>query len=119
VDPRYVNLICRDVPAGASFFRDVLTLPVRQRDRLYAEVDLGCFTAGLTPPGSGDPDSSNPLPGVILRLAVPDVPACLAELRRRGATILTEPVLTEWGTESAFLAGPDHVTIELYRPLPA
>jgi hypothetical protein len=34
------------------------------------------------------------------------------------ATVLVDPVITDWDTESAFIAGPDGILVELYRPLP-
>lgn len=111
-----LSLVCEDVPAGALFFRDVMALPVRQRGPRHVEVQLGERIAHLTPPPDDPSESANPqAKGVILKIEVPDVAASVAELRSRGATILLEPVLTEWGTESAFVAGPDACVIELYR----
>jgi catechol 2,3-dioxygenase-like lactoylglutathione lyase family enzyme len=116
VESTDLSLICRDIPAGAVFFRDVMALPVRQCDPRHVEVQLGDRTAHLTPPPEGPTDPATPqAKGVILKIEVPDVPATVAELRGRGATILLESVLTEWGTESAFVAGPDACVIELYR----
>jgi catechol 2,3-dioxygenase-like lactoylglutathione lyase family enzyme len=120
VESTDLSLVCQDLPAGAQFFRDVMALPVRQRDPRHVEVQLPDRTAHLTPP----PDRASDQPydpatsqanGVILKIEVPDVAASVAELRARGADILVEPVLTEWGTESAFVAGPDACVIELYR----
>jgi catechol 2,3-dioxygenase-like lactoylglutathione lyase family enzyme len=129
VQPSHVTLVCRDIPAGVAFFRDVLALPVRQRGPHYAEIDLGDRTAGLTPPPeAADTDESDPnrqsvlarIPsqrtrGVILQVRVDDVVAALEEARSRGAIVLMDRVITEWGTESAFVAGPDDVVVEIYR----
>jgi hypothetical protein len=120
VEPTDLSLVCRDLPAGAQFFRDVMALPVRQRDPRHVEVQLPDRTAHLTPapsqPSDQPSDPATPqAKGVILKIEVADVAASVAELRGRGATILLEPVLTEWGTESAFVAGPDACVIELYR----
>jgi hypothetical protein len=41
----------------------------------------------------------------------------VGELRRRGASVLIDPVTTDYGTESAFVAGPAGVIVELYRLL--
>jgi catechol 2,3-dioxygenase-like lactoylglutathione lyase family enzyme len=118
VKPRHIvchiNLVCHDVAAGATFFQDILALPVRQRGPRYAEVDLGRLTASLTPAPATPSPGPRP-PGVVLPLEVGDVDAAVLEVRRRGATVLLETVLTEWGTESAFIAGPDDMIIELYR----
>ncbi len=34
---------------------------------------------------------------------------------RNGATILIEPMFTDWGTESLLIAGPEEMVIDLYR----
>jgi catechol 2,3-dioxygenase-like lactoylglutathione lyase family enzyme len=112
----HLTLMCDDIAAGATFFRDVLSLPVRQRDPHHVDVELGRCTATLTPRGT-DPDSGRPTqePAVILEVEVTDVREAVRDLRRRGATVLLGPVVTEWDTESAFVAGPDGVVVELYR----
>lgn len=129
----HLTLLCDDVAAGASFFRDVLALPVRQRDPHHVDVELGGRTATLTPrpvatpPGpalsldSADDDLHGRRtqgPATILEVEVPDVREAVRELHARGATVLLGPVLTEWDTESAFVAGPDGLVVELYRPRP-
>lgn len=100
-----------DTDACTTFYRDVLAVPVRQRDGRHVEVELGPVTATLTPAedqvGSGR--------GVVLQVAVPDVRRAIAELRRRGATVLLEPMVTDWDTESAFVEGPDAVVVEIYQ----
>jgi predicted enzyme related to lactoylglutathione lyase len=110
-----IDLTVDDVPAGATFFREVLALPVRQRTPGDVEVRLSPdLTARLRETAVPRPVSRPP--GVILEIQVPDLRGALTELRRRGATVLVEPVLTEWGTESAFVAGPEDMVIELFRP---
>jgi catechol 2,3-dioxygenase-like lactoylglutathione lyase family enzyme len=113
----HLDLTLDDVSAGVAFFRQVLALPVRALDGDHAEIRLGPgLVAHLRPtPGTSDRTGPNS-PGPILRLQTPDVRGAIAELRRRGAQVLVEPVLTDWGTESAFVAGPDNVIIEVYRP---
>jgi catechol 2,3-dioxygenase-like lactoylglutathione lyase family enzyme len=112
----YVEWVLDDIPAAARFFRHVLALPVRHLDLQRAEVRL---TPGLTARLVAGPPrpilAPRDAPGPLLELQVAHVGAAVAELRRRGATILVEPVLTDWGTESAFVAGPGDLLIELYR----
>jgi catechol 2,3-dioxygenase-like lactoylglutathione lyase family enzyme len=130
----HLTLLCEDVEAGACFFRDVLALPVHQRDGLAIDVELGAVTATLTPrataptptprnasltqsaptPEPGPPPGQGK-PALILEVEVSDVREAAREMQRRGAEVLVWPVLTEWGTESAFVAGPDGVVVELYR----
>jgi catechol 2,3-dioxygenase-like lactoylglutathione lyase family enzyme len=114
---RHVELALDDVPAGARFFRHVLALPVRYDDLQHAEVRLTAdVTVRLAPARPYTGVVTHRTPGPMLQLEVPVVSAALVELRRRGATVLIEPVLTEWGTESAFVAGPGDLVIEVYRP---
>jgi catechol 2,3-dioxygenase-like lactoylglutathione lyase family enzyme len=115
-----VEIVCDDVPAGVSFFRDVLALPVRELDGRRAEVQLGPrLTACLQPRPDDQPvRRGHRGAGLILEIEVPEVTAAVQEIRRRGGAVLIEPVVTEWGTESAFVAGPGDLVVELYRPLP-
>lgn len=126
---RHLTLRCEDVAAGATFFREVLALPVRQRDGRHVDVEMGPLTATLTAwddaagrPPTGNttaaPDGAPPTgsgPAVIVELEVDDVPTAVGELRRRGANVLIDTVTTDYGTESAFVAGPAGVIVELYR----
>jgi catechol 2,3-dioxygenase-like lactoylglutathione lyase family enzyme len=68
VPDRHLTLVCEDVAAGATFFRDVLSLPVQQHDRHRADVDLGTRTATLT---SGPSTGSGPAPIVTGRCPSP------------------------------------------------
>lgn len=109
----HLTLVCEDVAAGTSFFRDTLSLPVRQRDADHVEIELGHRTATLTAQPAGPVTSRGRAP--IVDVEVPDLWAALREVRRHGATVLLEPVITDWGTESAFVAGPDGLVVELFR----
>ena len=107
-----LDLIVRNVPAAVAFFERVVGLTTRYTDANFAELESGAVTIMLSPaamvPGE-------PAAGVILHFQVEDV----AEARRRavahGATILMEPTLTDWGTESLLIAGPEEIVIDLYR----
>ena len=114
---RHLTLVCEDVAAGTAFFRDVLALPVRQREGHRVDVEMGSVTATLTARcGTGSSGTAPTEPAVIVELEVEDVAAAVADLRRRGATVLVDLVTTEYGTESAFVAGPDGLIVELYCP---
>jgi catechol 2,3-dioxygenase-like lactoylglutathione lyase family enzyme len=116
--PACIDLFVADVTSAAAFFRRVLALPVHLHDRGRADVDLGSGIIARLRTAPDRPISEpRDQPGVILQLLAPDLNGALAELRRRGATVLVEPVLTEWDTRSAFVAGPDGMVVEVYRPL--
>jgi predicted enzyme related to lactoylglutathione lyase len=111
-----IDLIVRDVPAATEFFRDVLGLPARFADIRFAEMDAGGgFTLMLSPDALVP---TRPAAGTILHFQVEDVAQALEEARSRGATVLLGPTHTGWGTESAMIAGPEEVVIDLYRPVP-
>jgi catechol 2,3-dioxygenase-like lactoylglutathione lyase family enzyme len=114
----HATLIVSDVTKAVAYFRDVLGLPVHgdgDGDG-YAEVDLGTLVCGLM---SDAMVPVEPAAGVILQVRVDDVPGTFRTVQQRGATVLLEPTTTDWGTESAMVAGPDGIVVELYREVPA
>jgi catechol 2,3-dioxygenase-like lactoylglutathione lyase family enzyme len=115
VPPPHLVLRCEDVGRCASFYRDVLGVPVHNRDAEHVDVGLGPVIATLAPAAEdGGVDR-----GVILEVEVADIREAVREIRNRGARVLVGPVLTDWDTESAFIEGPDAVLVELYRPRPS
>lgn len=109
-----LDLIVRDVPAAAAFFRDVLGLTLRVNEERFAELDSGAVTIMLSPDAMVP---TKPAAGLILHFQVEDVAQALGRARSRGATVLMEPTRTDWGTESAMIAGPEDIVIDLYRPV--
>ncbi len=55
--------------------------------------------------------------GVILHFRVGDVDQAVERARSIGATVLLEPATTDWGWESAMIAGPEGIIVDLYRPV--
>jgi len=110
----HLDLIVRDVPGATAFFRDVLGLTVRVEDARFAEIDGGAVTIMLSPEALVP---TRPAAGTILHFQVEDVTAAVERARSRGAKVLLEPTRTDWGWESAMIAGPEEVIIDLYRPL--
>ena len=111
-----LDLIVEDVPAAAAFFRDALGLSVAQHDERFAEVEAGALRIMLSP------DAMVPVAraaGVILHFEVEDVGAAVERARGAGARVLLGPARTEWGWESALIAGPGETVVDLYRPLAA
>lgn len=121
----HLTLACEDVAAGTRFFRDVLALPTQEQGNHQTDVTLGTIVATLTRRESpAAPNSKQPhqvespnLQAIVIEMMVMDVREAVYELRQRGATVLIDPVITDWDTESAFIAGPDGILVELYRPL--
>lgn len=99
----------------ASFFADVLGLPVSgDAAEGYAEVAAGPAVIALHS-GAMD-DEPRPHGGTLLQFRCDDVPAFVEEVRRRGGVISVEPVETDWGTVSAYIAGPHGVLVEVSQP---
>jgi catechol 2,3-dioxygenase-like lactoylglutathione lyase family enzyme len=105
------SIITPDLPGTRAFFAGVLALPVSGDDD-FLTVDGGTITftamrGAMVPMG---------LPGgVILQFEVDDVGAATDEARQRGGIVLSGPARTDWGTESAYLQGPDGLVVELFR----
>jgi uncharacterized glyoxalase superfamily protein PhnB len=58
-----------------------------------------------------------PARGVILHFRVEDDSRALEKARSKGARVLMEPTQTDWGWESAMIAGPEDIVVDLYRPI--
>ncbi|MEM7030587.1 MAG: VOC family protein [Chloroflexota bacterium] len=109
-----IDLVVRDVPAATAFFRDVVGLTVSFEDERFAELESGAVTLMLTPDALVP---TKPASGIILHFEAPDVSAALTRAKDHGVTILMEPTRTDWGTESAMVAGPEDIVIDFYRPI--
>ncbi len=107
-----LDLVVQDVPAAATFFRDVVGLTLRVNEPRYAELDGGAVTIMLTPELMVP---TRPAAGVALHFQVEDVREALERARAQGATVLLEPTRTDWGWESAMIAGPEGIVVDFYR----
>ncbi|QBD75271.1 VOC family protein [Ktedonosporobacter rubrisoli] len=105
-------VITTEMKSAIAFFRDIMELPV-SGDEGYAEVDAGGFVFSLMPnalvPLTGQPQ------GIILQFELEDVASRAERIQQRGGKLLYGPRVTDWGTESVFVAGPAGLVIELYR----
>lgn len=109
-----IDLIVSDVPAAAAFFRDIVGLPLRVDEERFAEVDAGTILVMLSPNALVPVE---PARGVILHIAVDDVQGAYSDACGRGATSLMPPTVTDWGTESAMIVGPDGIVVDLFKPV--
>ncbi|WP_427894321.1 VOC family protein [Kribbella sp. GL6] len=97
----------------ADFFAGILGLEVSgNAGEGYAEVAAGAMTIALH---TGAMTSFGPLGGTLLQFSCDDVRAEVEAIRARGGKIALEPMETDWGTTSAYVAGPHGVLVEIYK----
>ncbi len=98
----------------AMFFADVLGLEVTgDAAEGYAEVVTGGPTISLRK--GALVDDVRPHGGTVLQFRCDDVRAFVDEVRERGGIITVGPQETDWGTVSAYVAGPHGVLVEIYE----
>jgi len=97
----------------AAFFGEVLGLSVGDgAESGYAEVTTGGPTISLHRGALTDVGTHG---GTLLQFRSPDVRAEAKAVTARGGRLALEPTETDWGTVSAYVAGPHGVTVELYQ----
>lgn len=98
----------------ADFFSDVLGFEVwGNAAEGYAEIRLGVLTISLH--RGLMIDRVTPHGGTLLQFRTDDLQADLEEIRARGGDVVLEPTTTDWGSTSAYVAGPHGVMVELYQ----
>ena len=107
-----IDLIVSDVPKAAAFFRDIVGLALRVNEPRFAELDGKSITLMLSPEALVP---VQPAAGIIIHVEVDDVTQALKQAQSAGATVLLELTTTDWGTESAMIAGPEDIVIDFYR----
>lgn len=125
----HVRLLADDVEKSVAFYRDVIGLEVTLNagEGVYYELDAGAVILALyrrdlmaqmtrQPLSSPDADDES----TVLTFAVDDVDASYEELRRRGATFVTEPQDQPVAfIRTAHLRDPEGHLIEINAPLQA
>lgn len=106
-----MDVIVKDVPQAAAFFRDVLGASVPEEFDRFAQVDLGAVQLMLSSDAMVPVDNAR---GVILHFEVDDVAAATAAAESRGAEVLLQPTSTDWGMQIAIIQGPEGLLIEFY-----
>ncbi|MEV6284613.1 VOC family protein [Kribbella sp. NPDC051770] len=96
----------------ADFFGQVLGLPVRgNAGEGYAEIDAGDIVVSLH--RGALIDDYGPLGGTLLQFETEDVHGDIEAIRGRGGKVVLEPMETDWGSTSAYVAGPHGVLVEI------
>jgi len=98
----------------ADFFSGVLGLEISgNAAEGYAEVKAGAMTIALHTGAMISDFGAHG--GTLLQFNSDDVHADIEEIRSRGGNVVLEPVETDWGTTSSYVAGPHGVLVELYK----
>lgn len=118
----YVILYVEDLDRAVAFYRDVLGVRLRIRDRGYAEFATTNLRFGLLDradlPGLlGRAPSRRGPEGEILFL-VPEVDPWADRLRGAGVEILSGPVDRRWGHRTLHVRDPDGHVVELAQEIP-
>ncbi len=118
----YVVLYTDDVGREVAFYRDVLGLPFRLRDRGYAEFGLRNLRLGLFDrSGLGDligPEGAERRPEGEILFLVPEVDAWAERLRAAGSRILSGPADRPWGHRTLHFLDPGGHVVELAQEIP-
>lgn len=109
-----IDLIVQNVPEATAFFRDIVGLSVNVAGERFAELDAGQFILMLSADAMVP---TRPAAGTILHFLAENVEETLEQARQKGAKVLLELTQTDWGWQSAMIAGPEETVIDFYCPL--
>jgi catechol 2,3-dioxygenase-like lactoylglutathione lyase family enzyme len=109
---RAIDLQVENVPAATKLLAEAYGWEVLVHDPEFGELDAGGLRVllsrtAMVPWGE--------LGGVILHHYVHDVAAAVAAATAAGAELLSGPILTDWGTEAAYLRGPGQLIVDVCR----
>jgi len=107
-----IDIQVDDVPEATRLLSKAYGWPVTSDGADFGELDAGSVRVMLSrtamvPWGSAD--------GIILHHYVDDVAAAAKAAVAAGAELLRGPVMTDWGTEAAYLRGPGRLVVDVCR----
>ena len=124
-----IRLLVSDFPASLKFWRDIMMLPMTFGDEMmgYAYFDTGNaglelfsrdgFAASL---GEATPSTMPVGRQAVIVFRVDDVDATYADLVKRGAKAVANPVdRPVWQARTAHFSDPDGYLVEIYSQLQA
>lgn len=121
VTSSYPVLMSDDVPAAATFYRDVFGFETTFEADWYVSLRHGTFELALLDPTHPTIPAGfrgSPARGVLLNLEVTDVDAVHADLSGRAGIEVVLPLRTEdFGQRHFIVAGPDRVLIDVITPI--
>jgi lactoylglutathione lyase len=117
----YVILYVEDLDRSITFYREMIGLQLKLRDRGYAELvtegaKFGLFERAKLPELIGQEARAGG-PGGEVAFLVEDVDAEAARLRAAGAEILAGPIDRRWGHRTLHLLDPDGFVVEFAQEI--
>ena len=123
----YSIIICNDVDAMKTFYRDVMEFPIYRDFGVWVEFRVGSTLLTLRERGTGydgvkEHDGEMPQGVAALQLAFrvtpAEVDACYGELQERGVTILQAPQNhAETAHRTVFFTDPENNILEIYADI--
>lgn len=117
----YTVLLCRDIHAMQSFYKDVMGFAVEHDGEAWVSFRIGAALLTLRPRIEDEPWSDGAVTpesaSVQLAFRVPPsaVDACFAELKAAGVAIVREPTdLPAWRHRALFFRDPESNLLEIY-----
>lgn len=116
----YPVLMSEDVPAAASFYRQVLGFATTFESDWYVSLRLGGFELALLAYDHETiPEGYSARPhGVILNLEVDDVDDVHHQLSRKGIEVVLPLRDEAWGQRHFIVAAPDGVLLDVIQQTP-
>ncbi|REJ05513.1 hypothetical protein DY023_09740 [Microbacterium bovistercoris] len=109
-----IDLQVDDVTTATKLLSAAYGWAVLTDDPNFGELDAGGIRVMLSR------DAMVPwgaLDGLILHHYVDDVTAAVARAVTAGAELLSGPLMTDWGTEAAYLRGPGGLIVDVCRDI--
>ncbi len=123
------RLLVSDFPASLKFWRDTMMLPMTFGDETMGYAYFDTDSAGLevfsrdgfaASLGEATPTTMPAGHPAVIVFRVDDVDAAYADLVKRGAKAVAEPVdRPVWQARTAHFSDPDGYLVEIYSQLPA
>ena len=108
-----LDIIVSDVPQVCADLERILDKKPDYVDDSFAQFTIGSHCLMLS--------QNHLIPledfqsGIILHIEVEDLEQNQKRVKELGIEILHGPVVTDWGTESLLVSGPDGLVIDFYR----
>ena len=119
----YVILLCEDIGASRTFYRDVMRFPIEEDQKDWVKFRVGSSFLTLRPRGQwlcwhdGAAVSGAAAVQLAFRVAPQQVHECHAELVEKGVDVLDPPQDQDFGHRTLFFRDPEGNVVEIYAEI--